>query len=527
MRLADGADVALGAVLARAGEGTIYELTDRDDLVVKVFHSELRNLDAKRVKVSAMIASPPVGSVQSDGFVVLTWPLQVATSADGAIGYVMRRVDTTNAVEIHSLSNPSNRRNPLPSAPQWTTHVTWHHLVNVAANLCLAVDTVHRVDAIIGDFQERNILVCDTTRVTLVDCDSMQFTDADGQQFLCGVGRPEFTAPELSGSDLSLTARVKASDNFALAVHIHLLLMGGNHPFLRGEWTGGGDQPDAITLAKSGQWAGGPDSGLRTHPLAPPMTFLPIGIQRLFIRAFTDGARDPDVRPSAAEWSSALNAIAIVTCPREHQIPAGTEHCPWCATDDERTKRRSERAKSDAAQAIRVTAPSGPPDSLPASGTRRRRQAVVATVSSSAAFIAVALIGVAAVASQSDNASAPTTSTDMPTTSSSTEISTPTDTPTDTPIFTPTVPSTYPPPDAQSFDSVFQNAKVGECVNRVMGPPQGDGSLSLTSFYLTDCGAPDATDQITERASDISECHEGWANHHPPPIVLCLTTHRP
>ena len=71
----------------------------------------------------------------------------------------------------------------------------------MAANLCLAVDTVHRVDAVIGDFQERNILVNDTTRVTLVDCDSMQFTGADGHQFLCGVGRPEFTAPELAGVD--------------------------------------------------------------------------------------------------------------------------------------------------------------------------------------------------------------------------------------------------------------------------------------------------------------------------------------
>ena len=56
----------------------------------------------------------------------------------------MHRVDTSDAVEIHTLSNPSNRLNPLASAPQWTPHVSWLHLVNVAANLCLAVDVVHR-----------------------------------------------------------------------------------------------------------------------------------------------------------------------------------------------------------------------------------------------------------------------------------------------------------------------------------------------------------------------------------------------
>ena len=79
------------------------------------------------------------------------------------------------------------RPRPLPSAPQWPADVTWGHLLTVAANLCLAVEVVHRVDAVIGDFQERNILVSDSCRVTLVDCDSMQFTDAAGRVFLCGV----------------------------------------------------------------------------------------------------------------------------------------------------------------------------------------------------------------------------------------------------------------------------------------------------------------------------------------------------
>lgn len=529
MRLADGTEVMLGAVLARAGEGTIYEVADRDDRVVKVFHSDLKNLDVKQAKLRAMTASPPAGSVQSDGFVVLTWPLQVASGVDGAVGYVMPRIDTTNAVEIHSLSNPSNRLNPLPSAPQWTTNVTWRHLVNVAANLCLAVDTVHRVDAVIGDFQERNILVHDTTQVTLVDCDSMQFTSEDGQQFLCGVGRPEFTAPELGNGDLSITARVKASDHFTLAVHIHLLLMAGNHPFLRGEWAGGGEQPDAMTLAKSGQWAGGPGTALRTHPLAPPVTFLPNGIQQLFRRAFSDGARDPALRPSAAEWLQALKAMGIISCPRNHQIPTGTLNCPWCAIDDERAKRRRERSNPNTTQTIRLATPTrtpiSPSSSRTAAAEARRRQIIIAAAITGAAIVFVII---AAVAVGTDHPSklsqstySPTTSTYTPTTSSFTPTYTPTYTPPPPP---PTVPSTYPPPDAQSYESVFQNAQVGECVNRQSGPAREDGTSDLTSFYLTDCGAPDATDRVIERTNDTNECHGNWASHGAPPslIVLCL-----
>lgn len=339
----DGTPVQLGAVLARAGEGTIFEVIGRSDLVAKVFHPELKSLPVKRAKVAAMTTSVPVGAVQPDGFVVLTWPLDTVSGDDGTTGYVMHRIDTSNSVEIHTVSNPADRTNPLSSAPQWTRNATWSHLVNIAANLCLAVQTVHGVDAVIGDFQERNILVNDTTRVTLVDCDSMQFTDRAGHQFLCAVGRPEFTAPELAGADLATTPRETPSDLFALAVHIHLLLMAGNHPFLRGQWTGPGDQPDAMSLARSGWWAGGPDSPLLTHPLAPPPNFLPDAIQRLFVHAFTDGAHTPAARPTAAEWRAALQDITFRTCTRGHQIPEETDHCPWCHIEDERAHRKAQR----------------------------------------------------------------------------------------------------------------------------------------------------------------------------------------
>ncbi|MFS0898268.1 hypothetical protein [Mycolicibacterium litorale] len=342
MRLSTGEPVCLAPALARAGEGTIYGVTHRPDLAAKVFHSTLRGLPDKLDKVAAMIASPPPGRVQPNGVVVLTWPSSMLFDGDRPIGFVMPRVDTATSVEIHTMSNPTNRLEPAPNAPQWTRCVTWEHLVNTAANLCLAVQVVHRVDAVIGDFQERNILVSDTTEVTLVDCDSMQFTDGAGRRFLCAVGRPEFTAPELAGVDLRVDARAQPSDLFALAVHIHQLLMAGNHPFLRGIWTGGGRQPDAFSLARSGSWAGGPGSPLQTHPLAPPPSFLPGDIQRLFVRAFTDGTADPSARPSAQEWREHLLRIRLGDCARgTHRIPTTTGSCPWCAIDDERAARHT------------------------------------------------------------------------------------------------------------------------------------------------------------------------------------------
>lgn len=289
-----------------------------------------------------MAAAVPAGATQDDGFTVLTWPTDIVRHGGHPVGYLMPCIDTANAVEIHALSNPSNRANPLPNRPQWPAHASWRHLATVAANLCLAVDVVHRLDAVVGDFQERNILVADTCQVTLVDCDSMQYTDPTGRVFRCAVGRSEFTAPELLGHDLATQIRGKDSDLFSLAVHIYLLLMAGNHPFLRGTWHGEGEQPGAMELARTGDWAGGTNSRLRTHPLAPPVTFLPNPIQQLFARAFTLGATAPAARPGAHEWRAALLGMKIATCSRgSHELPAETSVCPWCAVDDERTRRRT------------------------------------------------------------------------------------------------------------------------------------------------------------------------------------------
>lgn len=423
LRAGDGSTVTLGPVLARAGEGTIHEIVGRPDLVAKIFHRDLKGLDAKNGKVAAMVATPPKGATQSDGFVVLTWPLQTV-EGDGTSGYLMSRVDTSNAVEIHSVSNPTDRMNPLPAAPQWTPHITWNHLVSVAANLCLAVETVHEVNAVIGDFQERNILVNDTTRVTLVDCDSMQFTDRSGRQFLCGVGRPEFTAPELAGLDLASTARRKPSDLFALAVHIHLLLMAGNHPFQRGTWTGGGDQPDALTLAKSGQWSGGPGSALQSHPLAPTVEFLPDDLQTLFVRAFTHGARNPDARPSAAEWRQALHRVRIGNCARGHQIPIEAPHCPWCAIDDERASRRSRQAvPSQTAQSVHpvgiTQAQAGSLGYSRPPTVRRGNGKLIGAIAAGSVAV-VALIGTVTIANSDDESTTTTARTSSRTSSAAT-----------------------------------------------------------------------------------------------------------
>src|SRR5947209_11107509 len=105
LTVADGSAIELGPLIAKAGEGSVYEVVGQPDSVIKIFHPTLGDLPAKLDKVAAMAATAPPGAVQSDGFPVLTWPRQLILDAGRPVGYLMARADTAAAVEIHTLSN--------------------------------------------------------------------------------------------------------------------------------------------------------------------------------------------------------------------------------------------------------------------------------------------------------------------------------------------------------------------------------------------------------------------------------------
>lgn len=362
LRTGDGSRIQLGAQIAKAGEGTVYHVVGRPRYVAKVFHPGLEDLARKTAKVRAMAAIRPAEAVQRNGFVVLAWPEDYLADGSGQLcGFLMRKLDVSKSVEIHAISNPADRADPVPTGPQWPRGFTWTHLLRVGVNLCVAVERVHQAGAVIGDFNERNILVSETSLVSLVDCDSFQFSEG-GRTHTCAVGRPEFLAPELEHVDLRGHVRQRSSDLFVLAVHLHLLLMAGNHPFQRGHWTGPGEMPEPLELARGGHWAGGATSRLTRHAAAPSPDMLPVPIRRLFERAFGSGARNPSLRPTAQDWYRELNRVSVVTCGRDrmHTYPREQRSCPWCALD---------RARAPATRpATRTPAPSviDPPLAKPA-----------------------------------------------------------------------------------------------------------------------------------------------------------------
>ena len=151
-----------------------------------------------------------------------------------------------------------------------------------------------------------------------------------------------------------------------------------------------------------------------SHPLAPSVDFLPENVQRLFVRAFTEGAADPGRRPSAAEWRAVLQGLAVRSCGRGHQVPVETEWCPWCRIDDERAARRSSGQQQSAFKAAApvgssaVTSLPRPASATGGGGSSRRGGLIAAAV---VGLLAVAIATTAIITNLDTTPSASSTTT--------------------------------------------------------------------------------------------------------------------
>jgi DNA-binding helix-hairpin-helix protein with protein kinase domain len=363
----------VGEQLDQDGHAVVHTVVcGGPDLALKQYlPATLQRRPDLEARIKAMIANPPAYRPDPSGPVICAWPEDTAYISGQFAGFVMPRVDTREAVTI----------------PDLATHraTTWRERLAVAVNLTRAVAVLHDRDVVVGDFRKWNLLTWSDSRVTLLGCDRMQVVDPEsGRRFPSVAGRDACTPPELQlPATLSSTIRTSSSDIFGLALHLHLLLLQGAHPF-RGQWTGGGDSPPEHLLAQEGLWAYAGDRRLDPCPGSAPLMVLPATLQQYFRAAFVDGARNPDTRPPAQDWLNELLRLheSLVTCAVEptHSYGRHLSSCPWCPGSPSRAgstppglvPRQASTGPPRAAMAVPVNAAAPPPahDDLAAAGTR-------------------------------------------------------------------------------------------------------------------------------------------------------------
>jgi len=320
-------NINLTVSLGRGGEACIYTVPTDAGLVAKVYH---KPTPAQARKLEVMLAHPPENPTASLGHISIAWPIELLHSTDASaqvIGFLMPRIQGMRP--IIDFYNPRTRRQHCPL-------FNYQYLIRTARNLASAFAALHASGYCVGDVNESNILVSDTALVTIVDTDSFQVQDPNnGMIYRCHVGKPEFTPPELQNKTFAQCDRNFTHDRFGLAVLIFQLLMEGTHPF-SGIYQGAGEPPAYEARIAAGHFTYSRKRRIPyiPTPIAPPWDILPLSLQELFVRCFEESHNDPQLRPSAQTWLTALadaeNSLITCTVNPQHRYSNHLDKCPWC-----------------------------------------------------------------------------------------------------------------------------------------------------------------------------------------------------
>lgn len=332
-----GTSVNMATEIGRGGEGRILTIEGDPDLAAKVYHKEPS--PEQRDKILAMVKNPPKDPTINGPtrHVSIVWPkdaLFMDRRQRRFAGFLMPRIQSKSFIKMITYISPNDRLATFLGA------FTWRHLVVTAFNLSSCTAAIHQRGHFIGDVNESNFLVSPMATLAVIDCDSFQIKDpANNRLWRCNVGKPEYTAPEISNASFKDVDRTKETDNFALAVLIFQLLMEGTHPYsAKGPLVENAPTVrDKIIKGffpykNNGQRR---KNGVDPPDYAPPFGILHPDIQALFLRCFDSGHGTPSLRPSAIEWMAALNKLyynEIKECRSNanHCYSAHLSACPWC-----------------------------------------------------------------------------------------------------------------------------------------------------------------------------------------------------
>lgn len=327
-RSMSGRKYVLGEQRGGGGEGKIYDILNYCGLVAKLYYRNLCTSYRER-KLIAMMRLP----LSPEADLQVAWPRDILYDSMGNfVGFVMQKVDGVPLNVIYD----EYKELGLPK------------LVTIAKNLCAAVYHIHTIDGVvIGDLNVNNILVNPTTgMVQLVDADSYHITDDHAKVYRCEVCIPEYLCPSVvipKGETLK-TAQLptfsRESDEFALAVHVFQLLMGGSHPFTlalaRGNDSEYLPQP-ADNIKKHLFPYNDCPGGYRLPVYSLPYKMLSERLRFMFIKRFSKGEHIPIERWYAAVCEFEKELTKTCKWNPNHKFHKNVRRCPYCQTDKRTT----------------------------------------------------------------------------------------------------------------------------------------------------------------------------------------------
>lgn len=314
------------AVLAKGGEGKVHTLishtlsglADAEDLVAKIY---FKPEEANRgPKVAAMLKNPPADQTS------IAWVKAILFDENKKfVGYLMRKLDTKNFRQWYELSNMKDRQS---TAPDFDVR----YALNASRNFLVALHFIHEAGHKVGDINESNLFINADSTVMLVDMDSAQIAQND-KIYPCEVGKPEFTASEISHGKLKDNPRTVETDIFAYSVMIFQMLTGGSHP-MDGVYVPDDDPPNVTDKIRKGSLPTLQpyvDKDFKPVPRIPAGA-IPTRLKNVLIQSLSN---NPSNRPDTSDFLAVLDDVLknLVQCDveKKHWFDKRDNECGWCA----------------------------------------------------------------------------------------------------------------------------------------------------------------------------------------------------
>lgn len=338
---------------ASGGEGEVFNIIGDNGNVAKVYKSikfTVTKYDSDprtsmKEKIETMLDQPVDPFLNGD--LIVAWPVDTLCDGNGMFcGYIMPRVNANKSI----ITGESESKRE-----KFFSNYNFRHSVVMSYNMATIVERIQASGAIVGDFNPQNFMLNTDGTIVRVDADSFDIRNTrTGKVYKCTVGVPEMLPPELQGRNLASPSShfTDKTDDFALAVHIFVLLMNNRHPFTvrmpqasRSSQAGTKLENNIVQgkcpYTTSSKWRN------NTPPGALDIMMLPDYVRRLFDRAFSFDEQNAasiqiiNNRPTAREWREAMarmiNEIdskkVYDTCVtyKSHIYRHDYGTCPYCA----------------------------------------------------------------------------------------------------------------------------------------------------------------------------------------------------
>ena len=337
------------------GEGDLHNVQGHPKLAAKIYHADKRGGRRGRwAKVESWTKmASTIGDTFLDQVVIPRVALYDSPSMDlnSFAGYLMEKLSSFATLDKIYEENSIDY-----------TKKVW-----IARNLCILTKQIHLNGNVVGDYNPNNVAVfTHNGTAKFIDTDSFQLVVTwNGVDRLCPctVGVEHYLAPEIQNRLRAERANLETvnqsisnplfneyTDRYAMAYHIFALLMNGTAPYAgmidmqelakHKSHTVSDVDINALEASRRGEFLFCKNVLFKKIPeYAPKYQILSPKLQKLFERAFVDGATDPKARPDESEFYNALmeyyNSLEQCECGRDHYLSSVYNgKCEWCRIDE-------------------------------------------------------------------------------------------------------------------------------------------------------------------------------------------------